>query len=519
MNRNTIITLSFAVFTLLLTGCKKYLKETSQDEMTPTTASSLNEVLAKEGYPYISTSITASDGFSFCNYLNVMDDDIHLQNVNAYSQVTAVAKPFYIWSENANNDVALSGYSSLLRNPYQSLYNRIRGCNVVMDMLPEVSGSVAEKEQMQGEALVLRAYYYFMLVNLYGWPYNDPAHDRNTSLGVPLISKGSISDAAVARSTVKEVYDFITADMEKAISLLEKQRNISTVYRINYRAAWLLASRIYQHMEQWDKVIAYTDKLIGEYPLLTDLNAWKTPLAQGSNGLSNANFIDPSNVEMLFMFSGARGGDYNLFNVAGGLAYFSCIASTELINQYETNDMRFGVYTGSTNLPANFFLTRLSGYYMNSKIYLNATAVRSFRMAEAFLNRAEANIRTAIKGGDASLLQKALDDLNALRLKRFKTGSANTVVTLASLGNDAQSVLQFCLAERRRELTFEEFRWFDLRRYGMPSIAHTFNVNEPFTVTPGAATETYTLAKGSSRYVMKIPDNAMAANPLLVQNQ
>ena len=69
-------------------------------------------------------------------------------------------------------------------------------------MLPEVSGPEADKEQIRGEALVLRAYYYLMLVNLYGWPYNDAVHDKNTSPGVPILSKADISDAAVARGTV-----------------------------------------------------------------------------------------------------------------------------------------------------------------------------------------------------------------------------------------------------------------------------------------------------------------------------
>jgi hypothetical protein len=139
-------------------------------------------------------------------------------------------------------------------------------------------------------------------------------------------------------------------------------------------------------------------------------------------------------------------------------------------------------------------------------------------MAEAYVNRAEAYVRNAIKNGDASLLQKTLDDLNALRIKRFKTGAANATVLLSSLNNDPQQVLQFCLNERRREFTFEEFRWFDLRRYGMPSIEHTFNPNEPIVTNAALPVETYTLPQGSNRYVMKFPANAIEANTALEQN-
>lgn len=521
MNRNITFTFSLAAL-LLLTGCKKFLKETSQDEMTPTTTTSLNELLAKEGYPYVASAYYASDGFSFCNYLNLMDDDMHLQNMVAYNNVTTYVKPFYVWSDNAYIEAALppTGSSSgvagaTVSNPYQQIYNRIRGCNIVIEMLPQVSGPDADKDQIRGEALVLRAYYYLMLVNLYGWPYNAPGHDRNTSPGVPIIVKGDISGANVARGTVAQAYDLITSDIENAVTLLEKNRTISTVFRVNYRVAWLLASRIYLYMEQWDKVVAYTNKLIGDYPLLADLNLWKVPVPQNLTfGASNASFIDPSNTEMLFLFSGSRGGDWSNLNMGST----QCIASTDLTSLYETNDMRFGVYN-ATNPPPNFFLNRQSGYYLNSKFYYsNGEASRCFRMAEAYANRAEAYIRTAIKGGDASLLQKALDDLNAIRVRRFIAGAPNATVTLASLNNDPQQVLQFCLTERRREFSFEEFRWFDLRRYGMPSITHTFDPNEPYITNATLPVETYTLPQGSNRYVMKIPQNALDANPALVQN-
>lgn len=512
MNKHITISLSLAAL-LLFTGCRKYLKEASQDELTPTTTTSMNELLAKEGYPYVATAATASDGFSLCNYLHFMDDDMHMQN-SAGVSVTNYIKPFYKWSNNVYEEAAL-GSSSGAKDPYSNLYNRIRGCNVVMDMLPEVSGPDTDKEQIRGEALVLRAYYYLMLVNLYGWPYNDAVHDKNTSLGVPIISKGNISDEAVARSTVKQVYDLITADIENAVLLLEKKKSRSTVFRINYRSAWLLASRIYLYMEQWDKVIEYTNKLIEDYPLLADLNGRAIPVAQAGTGTKNVSFLEPSNVEILFMFSGLRGGDLTLINLNN---FSTCIASTELISQFEINDMRFAV-NNNANLPPNYFLNKLNGFYTNTKVYFNdGQASRSFRMAEAYVNRAEACIRTAIQGGDVSLLQKALDDLNALRVKRFAAGAPNAIVTSASLNNDPQKILQFCLTERRREFSFEELRWFDLRRYGMPSIVHTFNPNEPFLLNAALPVETFTLPPGSDRYVMKIPQNAMDANPALIQN-
>lgn len=497
----------------LSTGCKKFLAEKSQDEMTPQTAASLSELLAKEGYPYISTSTSATDGYSLCNFLNVMDDDVRLMNPTAAAVSVNFVKPFYTWTDNPIDMGLTTAFTAAGINPYQSIYNRIRGCNVVMDMLDGVTGTAEEKQQLKGEALVLRSYYYLQLVNLFGWPYNDAAHDKNTSPGVPLLLSGALRDKPLARNTVAEVYNQISGDIETASALLEQKKTITTQYRINYRSAWLLASRIFLYMEKWDKVATYTTKLINDYPIVSDLNTMKVPTSGGIILTLNPNFIDPSNPEVLFLFSGVRSGDWNFLNLSTTTLL---LASNDLTNMYEVNDMRFAVYNAA-NLQPNFFLTRLNNYYMHSKFYGNGYASRSFRMSEAYMNRAEAYLRMAV-AGDNSKIQPALDDMNVLRVRRFKSGAANAMVTTATVNSNAQNALQFCLDERRREFCFEEFRWFDLRRYGMPQLVHTFNPNEPFVTNASLPIETYTLPKGGNRYLMKLPTVALTANSLLQQN-
>ncbi|MBO9633886.1 MAG: RagB/SusD family nutrient uptake outer membrane protein [Chitinophagaceae bacterium] len=514
MKRNNLLIYILAATMVIPGGCRKFLKERSQDEMTPQTVASLNELLAREGYPFVGSSSTATDGFSFCNFLNFLDDDCHMQNRDL-TYVQPYARPFYTWSDNPYEEIINLTYGlQTSRNPYQQLYNRIRGCNVVLDMLNDVSGPQDQKEQIEGEALTLRAYYYFMLANLYGRPYNDPVNKNNVSPAVPIVRSGGIAEKPLARNTVKEVYDLMESDIGQAISLLEKNKKLSSVYRINYRSAWLLASRIYLHMEQWDKVLGYTNKLIGDYPQLTDLNTWKTPSTQSISSPANTPFIASTNVETLFLFSGSRGGDMQVFYQPPVTPVM--LASNELTDLYETNDMRYTPFV--SNPSPNFYLTRTSGYYTASKVNRLSEGGRCFRMSEAYVNRAEAIIRKAMAGEGNASLQAALDDLNLLRTKRFKAGSSNTMVTLASLDNDPVKVFEFYKQERRREFCFEEFRWFDLRRYGQPEIVHTFDPNEPVVTNPSLPVETYTLPQGGNRYVMKFPPTALEANPLLTQN-
>ncbi|HMT75857.1 MAG TPA: RagB/SusD family nutrient uptake outer membrane protein, partial [Chitinophagaceae bacterium] len=130
------------------------------------------------------------------------------------------------------------------------------------------------------------------------------------------------------------------------------------------------------------------------------------------------------------------------------------------------------------------------------------------RIAEDYLNRAEAKIQKAIKaGGNPTLLQEALNDLNTLRISRYDTRMPYVQVSIT----DAQELLSFCRDERRREFPFDGHRWFDLRRYGMPSISHFYEENT-------GTGQTFTLAKGDSRYTLPIPKAVLQRNAMLTQN-
>ena len=89
----------------------------------------------------------------------------------------------------------------------------------------------------------------------------------------------------------------------------------------------------------------------------------------------------------------------------------------------------------------------------------------AWRTAELYLNRAEAYAEK-YAAGDAASGAKAVDDINALRKKRIASASYIDY----SLSN-AEDLIQFIRAERRRELCFENpHRWFDLRRSTRPRL-------------------------------------------------
>ena len=92
---------------------------------------------------------------------------------------------------------------------WSNMYLAIRQANIALTELPNAEIDAALKEQLTGEAHFLRAYYYQQLLRYYG--------------GVPLIDRpyGLGEEYSVARNTYEECVNFIVADLDQAISLLD----------------------------------------------------------------------------------------------------------------------------------------------------------------------------------------------------------------------------------------------------------------------------------------------------------
>lgn len=93
---------------------------------------------------------------------------------------------------------------------WNEMYLAIRKANIAIQELPNATfDDQSLKDRLLGEAHFLRAYYYHQLMRYYG--------------GAPLIDRpyGLDEDYSVARSTFAENIDFIVADLNQAISLLD----------------------------------------------------------------------------------------------------------------------------------------------------------------------------------------------------------------------------------------------------------------------------------------------------------
>lgn len=167
------------MFALLLTGCNDFMKETSQDEVRPSTVSDLEQILVGEAY--------LSD-YNIYNITDIFTDNMECYGVQneKMQEIFDGLKWRYTWDD----DMFAKAGGGNLPIFWEVPYKGIGGCNVVLDHLDKMYGKTDLRENLRGEALVLRAWYYFQLVNLYGFPYNYG--DPKQNLGVPLKLNSSV---------------------------------------------------------------------------------------------------------------------------------------------------------------------------------------------------------------------------------------------------------------------------------------------------------------------------------------
>lgn len=450
----------FIIISVIFSSCEDFLEEESQDLIVPKSGQDLKELLYYEAY-WNSTDMVNG-------YLDVMADDAedHLKRWGFGGDKRIKMKGYYTWQKKPE---FIEDGSIANDDAWDEYYHDILIANIVMNELPNVDATVSEAEDIRAEALFIRAFSYFMLVNIYGEPYTDTSADSD--LGVPINLDHTVKERVYTRASVAQVYNQINRDIEESIKLFESSGIDKSIYRISKNAAKVLASRIYLFQNNHEKVLQYSNEVINELPALENLS-------KATSGLTFYNFNNPEIIYSYGIFDSYR---YHF----GALSKGRFVASSELIDMYASNDLR-----------KSFFFARSSGRYLPGKSSFNSVGVfgKAIRNVEAYLNRAE----VFAKQGE---VQKALNDINFIRQYRFSESY--------EISADAESIIQVVRDERRMELSMEEMRWFDLRRYGCPELVHTYTDYSTKVVS------TYILEEKDPAYTLPIPDNVLKYTPNL----
>lgn len=458
--RNIYIALSL-VFSLMLGACSDFLEESSQDETIPTTTTDYSELLMMYMYKLYRNNY---------NVLFYLGDDLKLNESSLptgnYIKGLAAQIRVFTWQPDMWEQE-----SALVDDGYEYTYTQIMGINAVLDGVGDAVGSQQDRDLIRAEALGLRAFGYFRIVNMFGEPYNY----NKKALGVPLKLTAALVENGIARSTVEEVYNQIVADLEEASKLFAKYPKTRGNYRVNGTTVDILLARAYLYMEEYDKSVTAATRAIESAEGLSDY----TKMSYGEKEFSLARY-DLSEVEWLY-----------------GTTYIdpSLCPTEDLLTGFTAGDKRRDFWFPADATWVHKQLTPGElGNNSGGKSPGNA-----IRISEAYLTRAEAKVLSTTNADENG----ALADLNELRRHRIMGYSDETSTT---------GLLEKIRQERRLELCYEFHRWFDLRRYGMPSIAREFKQRKEDQY------RIYTLKEKDPMYTLPLPLDVVNKNIQLVQN-
>ncbi|OQP51364.1 hypothetical protein A4H97_27710 [Niastella yeongjuensis] len=372
----------------------------------------------------------------------------------------AFQKNAYIWAE----QIYIGRESQV---DWSSGYNHILLANYVFEGTDKIGRTDDNQDAwdlLRGSAYFFRGYNLFMMAQLYCPVYN--AATAGTDLGLSLRTD---SDPTMkpARASVEATYQMIIEDLQAAEALLKDKA--TTTYRPGKAAVYATLTRVYMQMGDYAKAAAYADKCLAIQNGLINFNSLNlsATITFPGNGVGNAEVIFMENTQSVTIIASAF---YN--------------ADTTLLKSYTNGDLRSKAYftVNATTKKATF-----KGSYKGS---ITAGYYAGLATDEVYLNRAECLARLNNPAD-------ALADLNKLRQNRFTPA---TYVPLQS--TDAQQVLDWIVAERRKEMVMRGTRWPDLRRLNKEPRYAT-------TLTRVLDTQTFELKPNDQRWTWPLPVEAI----------
>lgn len=501
MIRTKYILIIIAAVSLI--SCADFLEPKSENEFVPTTVQALDEMLLFETYSNATSCVVP--------FFDFLSDDAAVVRFSGsendiLTQVRlAPLKALFSWQPDAYRTLEEARVYESVYDVYSGGYSRILGCNAVLDYIETVEGPQEDRNRLCAEAHALRGFWYFHLVNTYGQPYY---YDKS-SLGVPLHLTSHVSSASIPRNTVEEVYEQVLKDLTIAEELFMK---VPETWKKNMRVSLpfvqLLLSRVYLYIENWELAIEYAEKVIAD----TQFRLIE-PAEFPQDDDSYMYFHSYSNPEVIWPYANASEFrdfvDPYMMDISKGGKVSFVVADANLLTLFDDDDIRRRHYLVPDKRSPNykaFGKLALSGGD-NSPDVINCFA-RSFRLSEAYLNAAEAHAMLYMDGKGDKHKDEAIGFLNHLWSKRIST------VPDSYLDNrSAARLVNSVREERRRELCFEDHRWFDLRRYGMNEMTHTWMGDKSDNQRT-----VYTLSKNDPMYTLPIPNGPMLLNTKLIQN-
>lgn len=417
---------------LFIISCESFLEVDIPKNKIASELVFSDDVTATSAVTGIYQDMLGAQSFSSGNYLSTVAlSGLAADELSNYNEIDGLVD----FEENvltpSNNNISLL---------WTSMYKTIYQANAVLEGLSNSQSlTLKTKTQLEGEALFIRAFCHFYLVNLFG--------------DVPIIIATDYNvNSIVSREPVQKVYEQILNDLLIAQESLSdnywtKDVDFVTPARVrpNKATATALLARVYLYMGDWGNAEAQSTSIISNTSMyaLSDLNEvflrnsseaiWQLrPLVPGYNTLEATSFIVSSIVQ------------YN-------------ILSDHLLNAFELNDKRQSGWIGSfdTGNGVVYFPYKYKKAEFDPELDPPTEYSMVFRLAEQYLIRAEARAQL-------NNLPEAIVDLDAIRSRAELPKLQDTTPGIS------QDELILAIEHERQIEFFAEWghRWLDLKRTG-----------------------------------------------------
>ncbi|MDR1370424.1 MAG: RagB/SusD family nutrient uptake outer membrane protein, partial [Dysgonamonadaceae bacterium] len=366
------------------------------------------------------------------------------------------------------------------------------------------------REQMTAELRGMRAFYYYLLCDLFG--------------GVPIVEE--VSAGAPARNTRTEVFEFIEKELKAVMNDLPIKGSGDDYGKMTQGAAQSILVKLYLNAEEWtgaarlQDCIAACDAIInsGKYQLDAD---WQDPFHYFNEDSKENIFVIPydqlhatqMNYPGRFLHY-AHAYTYGFTNPSSN----GVCTEKSFYEKFKPNDKRINQWLvgpqymadGITPIPCVMDMAGqslvLDPYIKNMEEGVENSGVRNVkfkiqfgtpdypqdndipvtRYADILMTKAECLLRTGNKA-------EALDLINTVRARCFDAGDPDRAYTDITMDE--------FLDERAREFSYECYRRQDLIRFGKFNDAWWDKVQTDAT-----------------KKLFPIPDARVKANPNMEQN-
>ena len=387
------------------------------------------------------------------------------------------------------NDICpwtISENTSLIGSVFSSGYSAINAINRIFAVVDKIDATDAQKREIKGQVLALRALCHFEIARLFCQAYSG----GENSLGIPYMEESTVFGKP-DRGALSNTYSKIIVDFKEAILLLTNRpgfiaANFPAVYYLDEWSAKALLARVYLSQLDYTNAKPLLQDIVSNsgYMLLPNanfLNAW----AEKYSSTSKTEFMLAMNV----IPTETLGSESIGFTYLQG-GYNDLRAAQNAFDLFDDEDIRKSLFLPGTGGAIGYIMVNK---YISRESNTGLTDIPIVRLADVYLMYAEACAYT----GDETTAITYLDKVR-LRAQPFANISTET----------GEALKEKIFLERRKELMYEGHYLHDLKRYQKPIISATRSDHAHYMTVPYP----------SNLRAYPIPRHEMDANPNMEQN-